>query len=217
MFIQQFQQIINQQLELCKVVPIILNPKHILRQLLIVENKLDDEYIYQNYCRKQELIIKNLNDENAYVILNICTFIKISLGQHKDVSKEKLNEIVLDQIITDSINCPQFKYPRWPEYLEYFSNLCKSLINHSYKLIESIVIDLTTKSFKCQEFHQYMTNLLEQTMSVLVIEMSDFAKVPNSNFLYWQLKKYFNSIIQNVHLYINRTSFVLQYLNGILK
>lgn len=43
-------------------------------------------------------------------------------------------------------------------------------------------------------------------MSVLAVEMSDFVRVPNSNSLYWELKKYFNSIIQNIHLYINRTS-----------
>lgn len=31
-----------------------------------------------------------MNDENVYVILNICSLIKMSLEKHKDVSKEEL-------------------------------------------------------------------------------------------------------------------------------
>ncbi|CAD8136110.1 unnamed protein product [Paramecium octaurelia] len=220
MFIEQYQETINQQLKLCKVVPITLNPKNVLRSLLATEDKLADEHLYLNCCKKQELIINNMNEENAEVILNICSLIKLSLDKHKDANKDELQEIVLNQIKTDSVNWAQFKQPRWPEYLEYFSNLSKSLINHSYKLIESIVLDLTTKPFECSEFHQYMTDKLEQTMSVLAVEMSDFVRVPNSNVLYMELKKYFNSIIQNIHLYINRTSLFcntqMEFLNETL-
>lgn len=82
------------------------------------------------------------------------------------------------------------------------------------------MIDLTTKPFVCEEFHQYITDKLEHSMIVLSMEMNEFARVINNEIFYWELKKYFNSIIQNVHLYINRTSLFcntqMEYLNETL-
>ncbi|CAD8137694.1 unnamed protein product [Paramecium pentaurelia] len=220
MFEDRFLETIKQQLLISKVVPVTINPKNILKSLLAVENKLEEENLYQSICKKQELIIKNLNEENADVILSICKFIKLEIIKQMEGSKEDIKQGVLKQIEIECINWPQYKNPRWPEYLEYFNNLSIQLINHTYMLMEQILIDLTTKPFVCEEFHQYITDKLEHCMIVLSMEMSDFARVINNEIFYWELKKYFNSIIQNVHLYINRTSLFcntqMEYLNETL-
>ncbi|CAD8047307.1 unnamed protein product [Paramecium sonneborni] len=220
MFEDKYLETLQQQLLLSKVVPIILSPKNILKSLLAAENMLDQEHLYQSICKKQELIINNLNEENADVILCICKFIKIEFDKQKEGRRDEIKQGVLKQIEIECINWPQYKNPRWPEYLEYFNGISIKLINHTYMLIEQILIDLTTKQFICEEFHQYMTDKLEHCMVVLSMEMSDFARVINNEIFYLELKKYFNTIIQNVHLYINRTSLFcntqMEYLNETL-
>ncbi|CAD8045865.1 unnamed protein product [Paramecium sonneborni] len=220
MFEDRYLETLGQQLLMTKVVPIIINPKNILKSLLAAENKLEEEHLYKSICRKQELFINNLNEENMNVILSICKFIKIEFTKQKEGRRDEIKQGVLKQIEVECINWPQYNNPRWSEYLEYFNSISIKFINHTYMLIEQILIDLTQKCFVCEEFHQYITDKLEHCMVVLSMEMSDFARLINSEPFYWELKKYFNSIIQNVHLYINRTSLFcntqMEYLNETL-
>ena len=95
MFEDRYLEIIKQQMLSAKVVPITVNPKNILKSLLAAVTMLEEEKLYQSICKKQELIINNLNEESGDVILTICKYIKIELNKQKENRRDEIKQGVL--------------------------------------------------------------------------------------------------------------------------
>lgn len=72
-------------------------------------------------------------------------------------------------------------------------------------MISQFVADVIEKELNCQEFHEYLTDLLERTMCRMSLEIPQFAKI-DSKTLYIALKSFFNQTLQNMHLFIHRCS-----------